>query len=115
MDERNAMRPLISTFASLLTCLSGLVTPAPARADVRSTDYPSLQAAIDANPGRMIYVPNGDHLLTTTVVIKTTGTGLCGPGRLVMTDPSQDIINVRDVNDVTIRDIKLFRERGKHD
>ncbi len=108
------MRPLIPAFATLLT-LSGLVAPAPAHADVRSTDYPSLQAAIDANPGRMVYVPNGDHLLTTTVMIKTAGTGLCGPGRLVMTDASKDIINVRDADDVTIRDIKLFRERGKHD
>lgn len=109
------MRLFISTFASLLTCLSGLAAPAPAHTDVQSTDYPSLQAAIDANPGRMVYVPNGDHLLTETVMIKTTGTGLCGPGRLVMTDASKDIINVRDANDVTIRDIKLFRERGKHD
>ena len=109
------MRPLISTFASLLTCLSGLAAAAPAHADVRSTDYPSLQAAIDANPGRMIYVPNGDHLLTETVMIKTSGTGLCGPGRLVMADASKDIINVRDASDVTIRDVKLFRERGKHD
>ena len=109
------MRPFIPTFASLLTCLSGLMTAAPAHAEVRSTDYPSLQAAIDANPGRTVYVPDGDHLLTTTVMIKTAGTGLCGPGRLVMADPSQDIIHVREANDVTIRDIKLFRERGKHD
>ena len=109
------MRPLISTCASLLTCLSASMIPAPAQADIQSTDYPSVQAAIDANPGRMIYVPNGDHLLTTTVMITTTGTGLCGPGRLVMTDASKDIINVREANDVTIRDIKLFRERGKHD
>ena len=109
------MRPVVSTFAGLLTCLSCLASSAPAHADVQSTDYPSLQAAIDANPGRMVYVPNGDHLLTETVMIKTAGTGLCGPGRLVMTDPSKDIINVRDANDVTIRDIKLFRERGKHD
>jgi hypothetical protein len=109
------MRPFISTLASLLTCLSASMSPASAQADIQSTDYRSLQAAIDANPGRMIYVPNGDHLLTTTVMIKTSGTGLCGPGRLVMTDASKDIINVREANDVTIRDIKLFRERGKHD
>ena len=106
------MRPIISTYASLLICISSSVIPAPAQADIQSTDYPSLQAAIDANPGRMIYVPGGDHLLTATVMINTTGTGLCGPGRLVMTDASQDIINVREANDVTIRDLKLFRERG---
>ena len=109
------MRPFISTFAILLTCLSASMSPTAAQADIQSTDYPSLQAAVDANPGRMIYVPNGDHLLTETVMIKTSGTGLCGPGRLVMTDASKDIINVRESNDVTIRDIRLFRERGKHE
>ncbi len=109
------MRARSFTFASLLISLSASISPAPAQADLQSTDYPSLQAAIDANPGRTVYVPNGDHLLTETVMIKTSGTGLCGPGRLVMTDASKDIINVREANDVTIRDIKLFRERGKHD
>src|SRR5687768_10970926 len=94
MDGRNAMRRAISAFAILLTCLSALVAPAPAHADIQSTDYPSLQAAIDANPGRMVYVPDGDHFLTETVMIKTSGTGLCGPGRLIMTDASKDIINV---------------------
>lgn len=63
----------------------------------------------------MIYVPNGDHLLTETVTIKTSGTGLCGPGQLVMSDASKDIIDIRNADNVTIRDIKLFRERGKHD
>ncbi len=109
------MRACLTAFAGLLICLSAIVSSASAQADIQSTDYPSLQAAIDANPGRIVYVPNGDHLLTTTVIIKTSGTGLCGPGRLIMTDAFKDIIEVRDANDVTIRDIKLFRERGKHD
>ncbi len=65
--------------ATLFTCLTLSLTPLLAHADIQSTDYPSLQAAIDANPGCMVYVPNGDHLLTETVMIKTTGTGLCGP------------------------------------
>jgi len=109
------MRPYFFIITTLLSCVVGAVLSASANADVQSTDYPSLQAAIDANPGSMIYVPNGDHLLSDTVMIKTTGTGLCGPGRLVMTDASKDIIDVRKASDVTIRDIKLFRERGKHD
>lgn len=110
------MRSVISAFATtLLAYLAFESCPLAAYADIQSTDFPSLQAAIDANPGCMIYVPNGDHLLTDTVLIKTAGTGLCGPGRLIMTDASKDIINVHDASDVTIRDIKLFRERGKHD
>jgi hypothetical protein len=89
------------------------MSPAAAQADIQSTDYPSLRDAIDAHPGRTIYVPNGDHKLTETVMIKHSGTGLCGPGRLVMTDPSKDIINVHDVNDITFSDIKLTRPQGK--
>src|SRR5690349_3762314 len=109
------MRYIISASAILMTSFLATLRPDLARADVQSTDYPSLQAAIDANPGRMVYVPNGDHLLSTTLMITTPGSGLCGPGRLIMTDATKDIINVRDANDVTIRGIKLFRERGKHD
>lgn len=109
------MRLSLSALASFLTLSSAVMCASPARADIQSSDYPSLQAAIDANPGCMIYVPNGDHLLTETVMIKTTGTGLCGPGRLVMTDASKDIINVLDADDVTISGLKLFRPRGKHD
>ena len=109
------MRTYTSTFAIWLTCLSASTSAVLAQPDIQSTDYPSLQAAIDANPSRMIYVPNGDHLLTETLMINTAGTGLCGPGRLVMTDPSKDVIIVRDVNDVTIRDIKLIRPPGKGD
>lgn len=109
------MRPFLMFIRNLYTCLIMSMIAAAARADVHSTDYPSLQAAVDANPGCMVYVPNGDHLLTDTVLIKSSRTGICGPGRLVMTDPAKDIINVLHANDVTIRDIKLFRERGKHD
>ena len=109
------MHSIIPTFASLLIFFLVSIFSASARADIQSTDYPSLQAAIDANPGCMVYVPNGDHPLTETILIKTSGSGLWGPGRLVMTDGSKDIINVIKADDVTIREIKLFRERGKHD
>src|SRR3954462_12283521 len=115
LHDWNDMRTFLHRVTALLSGLTISLTSMLAQADIQSTDYPSLQAAIDANPGRMVYVPNGDHLLTTTVMIRTTGTGLCGPGRLVMTDAKKDIIDVRNANDVTIRDIKLFRERGKHD
>ncbi len=99
--------------ATLATGLFLSLAPHQAQADIESTDYPSIQAALDANPGRMVYVPNGDHLLTTTIHIKSSGTGLCGPGRLVMDDPTQDFINLRDGSDITIRDIKLTRPPGK--
>lgn len=107
------MRLFSSPAVILLTLLASQC--AAADAEVRSTDYSSLQAAIDSNPGGTLYIPSGDHVLHETITIKAPGTELCGPGRLIMADPSKDIINVRDANDVTIREVKLFRERGKHD
>lgn len=73
------MRTFIRPIAALLSCLSISLAPMRAHADIQSTDYSSIQAALDANPGRMVYVPNGDHLLTTTVMIKTDGLGCAAP------------------------------------
>ncbi len=109
------MRNTISISVGVLIGFLAWLSPATVHADIQSTDYPSIQAALDANPGRMVYVPNGDHVLTSTIHIKADGTGLCGPGHLVMDDATTDIINVRNVNDVTIKDIKLIRPPGKGD
>ncbi|MEO8268132.1 MAG: hypothetical protein ABI557_00345 [Aureliella sp.] len=37
-------------------------------------DYPSLQAAVDANAGRSTYVPAGDFLLSEELSISSDGT-----------------------------------------
>jgi hypothetical protein len=63
------MMRFVFMFTSLLIRLSPKVSLAAARADLTSSNYVSVQAAVDANPGCMVYVPNGDHLLTETVMI----------------------------------------------
>ena len=43
----------------------GLVPPAvveqPVEGVLSAVSYPSIQASLDANPGRMVYVPSGDY------------------------------------------------------
>lgn len=33
------------------------------RGGISAAEYSSIQAALDANPGQIIYVPPGDHLI----------------------------------------------------
>lgn len=77
--------------------------------------YRSIQAAIDANPGRMVYVPSGDYLIAQAIRIARNGSGLSGPGRIVQTNPEQPIIAVERAEDVQVRDLTLTRAVGKQD
>lgn len=74
--------------------------------------YPTIQAALDANPGRMIFVPPGDHLLTNAVVIRHHGSGLFGFGRLIQADTNAAVIAIRGASDVRLRDLTLSRTAG---
>lgn len=77
--------------------------------------YPSIQAAIDANPGRMIYVPPGDYSITEKIRIGIDGAGLHGPGRIIQTNPGDAFIIIQKAKGVQIRDLTLFRPEGKQD
>jgi nitrous oxidase accessory protein NosD len=84
-------------------------------ADVSTKDYPSIQAAIDANPGREILVPAGDHPIDKTVRITGEGTSLIGSGRIVMVDPGQHIVEIEHARNVRIEGITLTRPEGRMD
>jgi len=77
--------------------------------------YSSIQAAIDENPGKMIFVPPGDYLLTNAVVIRHSGSGLYGFGRLIQANTNAPIIEVREASDVRLRDLTLTRTSGALD
>ncbi len=82
----------------------------------RSTaQYSSVQAALDANPGQMLFVPDGDHPLTNAVVIHHSGSGLYGFGRLVQQNSNSPIIIVRSASNVRLRDLTLTRAAGRED
>jgi hypothetical protein len=81
--------------------------------DLSVADYPSIQQAIDANPGRMIYVPNGDHEIAEKLRLHKNGGGLFGPGRIIQTSANQPIIEIEHANNVQVRDLTLTRPEGR--
>src|SRR5262249_42567357 len=78
-------------------------------------DYPSIQDAIRANPGRMIYVPAGDYTITEKLRIDTDRTGLFGPGRIIQANPNRPTIEVEHAAGVQLRDLTLTRAKGQED
>jgi len=79
------------------------------------TDGASIQKALDAQPGRVVYVPAGDYEITEAIKITQNNAGLCGPGRIVQTDPKAKIITIKGASGVQIRDLTLTRPPGKQD
>ena len=76
-------------------------------------DYPSIQAAIDANPGQMIHVPSGRHVIQTALRIATNETGLFGHGTIVQENPESPILLVDRVRDVRIESLTFTRSEEK--
>lgn len=97
------MRPLLALF---------LIVNASA-AELSVTAYPSIQAALDANPNRMLFVPAGDYVITDKIRIRGERSGLFGPGRIIQQNAEQPVIVVEDAKDTEIRDLTLTRPEGK--
>ncbi len=77
------------------------------------TDYPSIQAALDANPNRMLFVPAGDYLITEKIRVRGERSGLFGPGRIIQQNSEQPIIVIEEAKEAEIRDLTLTRPEGK--
>ncbi len=84
-------------------------------AEIEATAYPSIQKAIDANPGRMIHVPAGDYEITEKLRLRTDNSGLYGSGRIIQTNPDAPIIEIEQATGVRVRDLTLTRPAGKMD
>jgi Right handed beta helix region len=76
-------------------------------------DYASIQEAVKANPGRLVYVPPGDYEVAETIVIQNDRSGLVGPGRIIQTNPDKAIIRVDHAAGVQIKDLTLTRPEGR--
>jgi hypothetical protein len=74
--------------------------------------YPSIQAAIDANPGKMLFVPDREYLLTDAIQIRQGGSGLYGFGKLVQQNTNEAIVQISNTADVRLRDLTLTRAAG---
>lgn len=79
------------------------------------TDYASIQAALDANPGKMVFVPAGDYEIGQRITINKDGSGLYGPGRIIQTAPEQPILRIENAANVQVRDLTLTRAAGKQE
>jgi nitrous oxidase accessory protein NosD len=80
-----------------------------AEQSLSAADYETIQAALDANPDRMIFVPAGDYLISTKIRIRGERSGLFGHGRIIQQDPNQPIIEIENARGAEIRDLTLTR------
>ena len=71
--------------------------------------YPSIQAALDANSGRMIYPPSGDYLITRKIVLNKDRTGRFGPGRIIQQTADEPVIEIENASSIVVRDLTLTR------
>lgn len=78
-------------------------------------DYPSIQAAIDANRGRRLYVPAGDHEICAKIRLRGDGSGFYGPVRIIQNNPEQPIVEIENVAGIELRDVTFTRPEGKHE
>ncbi len=81
-------------------------------AELSVTAHPTIQAALDANPNRMIFVPAGDYPITAKIRIRGERSGLFGPGRIIQQSADQPIIEIDNATAAEIRDLTLTRPEG---
>lgn len=96
-----------------LLLLAFLLTLSASAADLSVSAYPSIQAALDANPNRMLFVPAGDYPITDKIRIRGERSGLFGPGRIIQQNAEQPIIVIENAKEAEIRDLTLTRPEGK--
>ena len=106
---------LPSAIAVVLILAVRLVMTEAAHAEISVADYPSIQAAVDANPGREIHVSAGDHVVDSTIRISGTGTSLIGTGRIVMNNPDKHILEIEHARQIRIAGITFTRSAGRMD
>lgn len=92
--------------------LAFLLAATAAAAELSVTAYPSIQEALNANPGRLIFVPAGDYPITEKIRIRGERSGLFGPGRIIQKSANQPVIEIENANGAEIRDLTLTRADG---
>ena len=80
---------------ALFACVALNVGAAASQGSVG--DYPTIQAAIDANPGRPVHLPAGEYRITEPLVLRHDGGGIFGEGTIIQTNDDADGIQVRSL------------------
>lgn len=96
-----------------LLLLTIFLTLSASAAELSVSAYPSIQAALDANPSRMLFVPAGDYPITEKIRIRGERSGLFGSGRIIQQNTDQPIIEIENATAAEIRDLTLTRPEGK--
>lgn len=73
------------------------------------TSYSSIQAAVDANPGKMVFVPPGEYHLDKPVMLTTDHSGLYGYGTLIQNNTAAQIIRIDHASWVRVQGLTLRR------
>jgi hypothetical protein len=82
-------------------------------AELSVTAYPSIQEALNANPGRMLFVPAGDYTIQEKIRIRGERAGLFGPGRIIQENPEQPVIEIEGASSAELHALTLTRPAGK--
>lgn len=101
-----------SSLVLITACFALPAAETPARPEEVSSSvcgYASIQEAIDANPGRMMYVPAGEYPVEHALHITTNDTGLYGPGTIVQNNPDENILEIERTRGVRIEGLTLTR------
>jgi len=106
---------LISAPSSAQNSNSNYAPQRVAGSNVDAGTYLSLQAAIDANPGKIIRIPDGEYRLDRALVIRHDGIELRGPARIVQTNPKASLIEVTGATGVRLDDLAFTRADGQQE
>jgi hypothetical protein len=100
----------MNSFAGLLFLMASATAFG---AELSVAAYTSIQAALDENPNRMLFVPAGDYVIKDKIRIRGERSGLFGPGRIIQESADQPIIEIENADGAEIRDLTLTRPEGK--
>ncbi|QDU00240.1 right-handed parallel beta-helix repeat-containing protein [Gimesia aquarii] len=104
---------------NLLFFLTVLSAPAQGLCEESNSEFPivsrnqPIQASLDAQPGKMLFLPAGDYEISAKISIRSDGSGLYGPGRIIQTNPDAPFIEIENRSRVQLRDIVLTRPEQK--
>lgn len=99
----------MTIFLTLLFALTAVAESEAVMPDV--SEYVSLQAAIDANPGKVISLPQETFILRESLRLGSNA-GLTGYGTIVQENTAAAMVFVEGAEHVRIRDVTFLRPEG---
>lgn len=77
--------------------------------------YSTIQAAIDANPARIIRLPAMEYTINRAIVITHDRTEIYGPARIVQTNAHEPMVRIQDAKGVRLVDLSFTRPDGSRE